>query len=151
MPEQAEPSARPEASAPPDLREQLAVLTEVTRQQGELLQRLCERLAPPQSTVPEQPVPPPPTPVAGPAAAVPPPAAVSPPAAVPPAPVAASGEAPQLTEAEQERMAERLARFHRFDPPTYDGSCIETWVVEGWVSAMEKLFQDLFIPEREQV
>nr|CAD1829892.1 unnamed protein product [Ananas comosus var. bracteatus] len=42
MPEQAEPSARPEASAPPDLREQLAALTEVIKQQGVLLQRMCE-------------------------------------------------------------------------------------------------------------
>nr|CAD1837511.1 unnamed protein product [Ananas comosus var. bracteatus] len=57
----------------------------------------------------------------------------------------------QLTEAEQERWTERLARFCRFDPPIYDGFCTEAWVVEGWVSAMEKLFEDLFIPEVEQV
>nr|CAD1840703.1 unnamed protein product [Ananas comosus var. bracteatus] len=56
MPEQAEPSAppeviappvveqraRPEASASPDLSAQLAALTEVTRRQGELLERMCE-------------------------------------------------------------------------------------------------------------
>nr|CAD1820593.1 unnamed protein product [Ananas comosus var. bracteatus] len=29
--------------------------------------------------------------------------------------------------------------------------CTEPWVVEGWVSAMEKLFEDLFILEREQM
>nr|CAD1838501.1 unnamed protein product [Ananas comosus var. bracteatus] len=44
MPKQAEPSARPEASAPPDLREQLAALTEVIKQQGVLLQRMCETI-----------------------------------------------------------------------------------------------------------
>nr|CAD1821720.1 unnamed protein product [Ananas comosus var. bracteatus] len=42
MPDQAEPSARPEASAPPDLREQLAALTEVIKQQSVLLQRIYE-------------------------------------------------------------------------------------------------------------
>ncbi|XP_020081082.1 uncharacterized protein LOC109704722 [Ananas comosus] len=84
MPEQAEPSARqeqsvrPEASASPDWSAQMAALTEVTRRQ-ELLERLCERVAPPQSTVPsapEQTVLPPTTPTAALAAAVPPPAAV---------------------------------------------------------------------------
>nr|CAD1839720.1 unnamed protein product [Ananas comosus var. bracteatus] len=42
MPDQAEPSARPEASAPPDLIEQLAALTEVIKQQSVLLQRIYE-------------------------------------------------------------------------------------------------------------
>nr|CAD1822815.1 unnamed protein product [Ananas comosus var. bracteatus] len=141
MPEQAG------LSAPPDLREQLAALTEATRQQGAFLQRMCETLAPPQSTaprVPEQSTLPPTTPVAAPAAAVPQPMTV------PTAPVTPSGDTSQMSEAEQERMTERLARFRRFDPPTYDGSCTKPWVVEGRVSAMEKLFDDLFIPEREQ-
>nr|CAD1820579.1 unnamed protein product [Ananas comosus var. bracteatus] len=42
MPDQAEPSARPEASAPPDLIEQLAALTEVIKQQSVLLQQIYE-------------------------------------------------------------------------------------------------------------
>ncbi|XP_020110876.1 uncharacterized protein LOC109725889 [Ananas comosus] len=151
MPEQAEPSARQEqstrleASASPDLSAQLVALTEVTRRQGELLERLCERVTPPQSTVPEQIV----SPLTAPAAA--PATVVLLPVTVPSVPVAPVGEASQMTEAEQERMAERLARFHRFDPPTFDGRCTEAWVVEDWVSSMEKLFEDLFIPEREQV
>nr|CAD1817872.1 unnamed protein product [Ananas comosus var. bracteatus] len=120
MPEQAGPSA------PPDLREQLAALTEVTRQQRALLQRMCETFTPPPSTAPrapEQSAPPPTIPVAAPATAI------SPPVTVPSAPVAFSGEASQMSEAD----------------------CTEPWVVEGWVSAMEKLVDDLFIPEREQI
>nr|CAD1840534.1 unnamed protein product [Ananas comosus var. bracteatus] len=126
----------------------LAALTEVTRQQGELLQRLCERIAQPPSSaprVPESPVPPLTTPVTASAAAVPPSAAVS------VAPVAPARGPVPLTEAEQERWTERLARFRRFDPPIFDGSGTDAWVVEGWVSAMERLFEDLFVPEGEQV
>nr|CAD1842567.1 unnamed protein product [Ananas comosus var. bracteatus] len=68
MPEQAGPSA------PPDLRDQLAALTEATRQQGALLQRMCETFTPPPSTAPRAPeksAPPPTIPMAAPAAAVP--------------------------------------------------------------------------------
>lgn len=56
-----------------------------------------------------------------------------------------------MSEVEQERMTKRLARFHRFDPPCFDGSYMEPLVVKGWVSTMEKLFEDLFIQEWEQV
>nr|CAD1833674.1 unnamed protein product [Ananas comosus var. bracteatus] len=142
MPEQAGPSATP------DLREQLAALTKATRQQGALLQRMCETFTPPLSTAPrapEQSAPPPTTPVAAPATAEPPPVTV------PTTPVTFSGEASQMFETEQERMTERLARFHRFDPPRFDGSCTEPWVVEGRVSVIEKLFEDLFIAEWEHV
>ncbi|XP_020097825.1 uncharacterized protein LOC109716690 [Ananas comosus] len=48
-------------------------------------------------------------------------------------------------------MIEWLARFRQFDLPRFDGSCTEPWVVEVWMSAMEKLFEDLFILEREHV
>ena len=112
------------------------------------MQRLCERIAQPPSSVPrapESPVPPPTTPVTAPAAAVP----LS--AAVPVAPVAPARGPVPLTEAEQERWTERLARFRRFDPPIFDGRGTEAWIVEGWVSAMEKLFEDLFVPEGEEV
>nr|CAD1833452.1 unnamed protein product [Ananas comosus var. bracteatus] len=47
-------------------------------------------------------------------------------------------------------MTEWLSHFRRFDPPRFDGSCTEPWIVESWMSAMEKLFEDLFIQEREQ-
>nr|CAD1843437.1 unnamed protein product [Ananas comosus var. bracteatus] len=53
----------------------------------------------------------------------------TPPATVPTVPVAPPGEA----------------------SPHFDGSRTKPWVVESWVSAMEKLFEDLFIPKREQV
>lgn len=103
---------------------------------------MCERLAPPQIIALEQLVPPLTTPVSASVAAGPPPVAV------PVALVTSFGEALQMTVAEQERMAERLACFRRFNPPTYDGSCTEAWVVKGWISAMEKLFENLFIYER---
>nr|CAD1817925.1 unnamed protein product [Ananas comosus var. bracteatus] len=107
---------------------------------------MCETFTQQPSAAPrasEQQAPPPTTPMAAAATAVPPPATV------PTAPVAPLGEASQMSEAEQERMTERLARFCRFDPPHFDGSRTEPWVVVGWVSAMEKLFKDLFIPELE--
>nr|CAD1842662.1 unnamed protein product [Ananas comosus var. bracteatus] len=83
----------------------LAALTEATRQQGALLQRMCETFTPPPSVAPrapEQSAPPPTIPVATPATVVPPPVTV------PSAPVAFSGEALQMSEAEQERMTESL-------------------------------------------
>nr|CAD1818037.1 unnamed protein product [Ananas comosus var. bracteatus] len=65
--------------------------------------------------------------------------AVPPPATVPTAPVAPPGEASQMSEAEHERMTERLARLCRFDPPHFDGSRIEPWVVEGWLVRKHRL------------
>lgn len=125
---------------------QLATLTEVTKQHGVLIQRMCEIFTQQPNTasrVPEHQVPLPTTPVFAPAIAV------TPPVIAPTTPVAPSGEALQMLEAEQERMIERLNHFRRFDSPHFDSSCTEPRVVEAWVSAMEKLFEDLFIPEQE--
>ncbi len=51
-----------------------------------------------------------------------------------------------MTLAEEEQIAERLARFRRFDQPRFSGRNAEPWEVEAWIAAMEKLFRDIFIP-----
>lgn len=113
-----------------------------------MLQKMCKTFTLPASTAhraPEQSAPPPTIPMTAPAEAVPSPVTV------PTVPTTLFGEESQTSEAKQERMTKRLARFYQFDLPRFDSSCTEPRVLEGWVSAMEKLFEDLFIPEEEQV
>ncbi len=53
--------------------------------------------------------------------------------------------------AEQREITERLTHFRQFDPPRFTGWSMETWEAESWVAAMEKLFEDLFVPARYQL
>nr|CAD1843459.1 unnamed protein product [Ananas comosus var. bracteatus] len=56
-----------------------------------------------------------------------------------------------MSKVEQERARARLAEFRKFDPPRFNGLSVESRVVEAWVRALEKLFEDLYIPERDRV
>ncbi|XP_020092834.1 uncharacterized protein LOC109713246 [Ananas comosus] len=57
----------------------------------------------------------------------------------------------EVSEAGQKRIRMRLVEYRRFDLPHFRGSSIEPGIVEAWVRGMERLFEDLFIPERDQI
>ncbi|XP_020095999.1 uncharacterized protein LOC109715431 [Ananas comosus] len=57
----------------------------------------------------------------------------------------------EVSKAEQERIRMRLVEYRRFDPPHFCESSTEPGTVEAWVKGMERLFEDLFIPERDQI
>lgn len=56
-----------------------------------------------------------------------------------------------MLEVEQERTRVRLAEFRRFNPPRFSGHRMELYEVETWVKALEKLFEDLYLPERDRI
>ncbi|XP_020085105.1 uncharacterized protein LOC109707966 [Ananas comosus] len=54
-------------------------------------------------------------------------------------------------EAERERALAALMSFKKFDPPTFDGEDIDPWTVESWIDSIETIFEDLYTVERDKV
>lgn len=54
-------------------------------------------------------------------------------------------------DAEQEQAWASIANFKKFNPLTYNGESIDPWVVETLVDSTEKLFNDLYILDRDKV
>ncbi len=48
-------------------------------------------------------------------------------------------------------MIYQLTSFRQFDPPRFSGRSLEPWEAESWVAAIERLFENLLLPERYQV
>nr|CAD1835604.1 unnamed protein product [Ananas comosus var. bracteatus] len=46
--------------------------------------------------------------------------------------------------AERQRLMDRLDEFRRRDPRIFDGEKTDHWIVEKWLTHMEKLFRDTF-------
>ncbi len=46
---------------------------------------------------------------------------------------------------------EFLANFQKFYPPAFSGDGLDSMIMESWVDSMEKLFENLRVPERERV
>ena len=159
MPEEA--NAVPEqsgASGDGELREQMAALIGVVRQQAESVQRQGEQIHRLQETLERQQaaaaqagvehVAPPvvvPSVVEGAAAA----AAV--PVTVVPAGSGTSNPDSAAVDAERERTLAALIQFKKFDPPTFEGGLVEPAVVESWIDSMETLFEDLNTSEKDSV
>ncbi|XP_020106573.1 uncharacterized protein LOC109722831 [Ananas comosus] len=62
-------------------------------------------------------------------------------------PTAVSSE----VEAERERALAALMSFKKFDPPTFDGEDTDPWTVESWIDSIESIFEDLYTVERDKV
>nr|CAD1842414.1 unnamed protein product [Ananas comosus var. bracteatus] len=177
-PEEVETSATSGSSEVRDLRTQLAVLTDLLAQQTAAAQRqaevaqrqearmkhledlLLQQAAASRET--QGPTPPAPMVDVAPRAQSPAPSSSrAAPATAPREEVAAAlpvqrpvtGAAfPVMAEgAERDRLMERLSKFRRCSPRTFDGENVDHWIVEKWLMHMEKLFRDTFVKERDRV
>nr|CAD1844008.1 unnamed protein product [Ananas comosus var. bracteatus] len=161
-----EPSAAPEqpgAGGDGELREQMAALVGVVRQQAESVQRQGEQIQRLQEALERQQA------AAAAAAAAAPVEAVhpAPPAVVPsaaegvaaavvpvtmvPAGSGTSNPDSAAEEAERERALAALIQFQKFNPLTFEGGVVEPAVVESWIDSMETLFEDLNTWEKDKV
>ncbi|XP_020110880.1 uncharacterized protein LOC109725894 [Ananas comosus] len=137
-----------DASEGAELRDQLATLIGVMRQQADVVQRQQEaamrqeeRMERLQETVDQL--------VGAPAAA----RRERPGVAAEMFPSGSGDPTPVSSEvaAERERALAALMAFKKFDPPTFDGEDPDPWIVEMWIDAMETLFEDLYTLERDKV
>ncbi|XP_020080318.1 uncharacterized protein LOC109703979 [Ananas comosus] len=137
-----------EASGDLELRDQLATLVGVVRQQADVVQRQQEtalrqeeRIKRLQETVDQL--------VTAPVSAC----RVQPGVAAAAFP-SRSGDPTAIDsgpEAERERALAALMSFKKFDPPAFDGEDIDPWTVESWIDSIETIFEDLYTVERDKV
>ncbi len=57
----------------------------------------------------------------------------------------------QLSEDEQWELTDQLTHFSHFSLCRFSGQSLEHWEAETWIPAMEKLFENLFVPKKYQV